>query len=607
VVLGYKDKMSKKIARVVFNLGVDKEFDYSVPEGVELEVGTRLWVEFSRKKKVGVVTELVNTSPRRKLNPIIEVLDNYPCLSKEHIEFAKRLKKDYPYSLGEIIFMMLPPFLKRKKKINSLSPALGGKKNNYEVVCIKDNNLLRRVEKYQKEIEAALNYHSVIICFPLLTSLHLVEKALKEKFLERIVVLHSYLKEREMFLNWQKLREGRKLVLGTKVSLFYYPLDLGLIVVEEENSPHYFHQEKPYYHLLDIVRLLSKFKNIRCILSTDYPTLSTYKLIKSQKVKLIEEKEKNRKKIEVLPLTGHSKSRFLNSLIIELIRKNLQEKKKILLLWRKKGFATLLRCHNCGYVYRCKRCSTFLRLTLERKSAECVWCGYRQNIPSLCEVCNTGYIKPYGLGIERLRANLKRIFPRIEISDLSNAKETTPIILANLWMADTYQLEKKGIDICFLLDADFLLSSLDFEATFNLYLYLKKLSWLVKDKVYVTTHSDTHYLWQTINKSWRSFYKKEASLRKELNLPPYGYFAKITLRAKNKNTLLTKAQNLYNKIKNEKLEIFGPLEDFPFKLRDKYRYCLIIKSKSKLILREAVEEAVQHYRSSSTKVALMMK
>jgi len=92
-----------------------------------------------------------------------------------------------------------------------------------------------------------------------------------------------------------------------------------------------------------------------------------------------------------------------------------------------------------------------------------------------------------------------------------------------------------------------------------------------------------------------------------LGYPPYGHLAKLTLRAKNKERLFKNTSALYDIIKDKGLEVFGPLKEVPFKLRDQYYYSLVIKEKKSALLRKALSEELGGIRSSSIKVAVVIQ
>ncbi|MCD6583781.1 MAG: hypothetical protein J7K71_03755 [Candidatus Omnitrophica bacterium] len=602
--------MKRRITKVVFNLRVDKEFDYYISKG-NVDVGFRVWVEFNRKRRVGLVTKVTSTSLVRNLKPILEVIDDFPTISKEHLKFAKLLKKHYPYSLGELLFMMVPPSLRRKKRISSesfLNSVFFRKERREKNICfIRGRNFLERVKLYREKIEEKLKEGSVILCVPTFEYVEIVKKFLDNHFSQELVILHSHQKSRTFLSSWVEARKGNKLILGMRGALFYYPLDLSCIILDEEASPYYFHPEKPYYHLFDIAYLLFKFKNIDFILGGDYPTLSTFKMMKERRISLKGE-ERKLKQIEVVRAKTFSYAKHktvINPLLKELLRKHAEEKKRILILYSRKGFASFIKCLKCGYIYICPKCFTPLRYSLREKRGECLWCSYKESLTSLCKVCNSGYITTSGVGIERLAYHLRQSFPEV---DLSYSEEVNHLVnLATYSILDSPSLIGKHIDVAFVLGSDCFLSRVDFEATLRLYIYLKKLAGLVKEKVYVLSENLEHYLWELVNKPWETFYTKEVHLRKEAQLPPYRHLAKITIRGKNRNRLLEKANQLYNLLKDSSLEVFGPVQEFPPRLRGKFYYSVIAKSKSKLILGKKVREVLEVFPKSSYKIGVSLR
>lgn len=605
--------MKSKIAKVVFNLGMDKSFDYLIPQGNSIRIGSRVWVEFNRKKRVGIVIKVVKSSKIKRLKPILEVLDRVPTLSKNNIEFAKALKKKYPYSLGELIFMMVPNMLRRRKRITEeyFFPVLADKVQQENMVfCIKNNNMLARFQEYKDKIGEALKLGSVIVCVPLISHLEYIKELCERNFSQKVVVFHSYQKKRDLLINWLESRKGKCLILGTRMALFYYPIDLCFIILEEENSPYYFQPEKPYYNLVEVAYLLSKFKKINLILSADYPSLYIFKMLREKKIALIEGKD-DTQPIEVLEAKSHfyKKSTYLiNPLLVELVRKNLEGKKRIFILYSREGFAPFLRCSTCGHIYSCPHCLNFLKFSSKEKQGICFRCNYREDISNLCRVCNTGYIKMYGIGIERLASQMRRHFPQLKISGIEEDDAEAQIILGKYTFLDTSLLSDNKFDVGFVLDSDYFLSRVDFEANLRLYIYIKRLSYLVNEKVYVFTESIPNYLWRSINKIWYNFYEQEVDARREAVLPPYQHFGKIILRGKNENRVLAKAYKLYNILSQEKMwEVFGPIHEVPFKLRGRFYYSIVIKCKSRFTLTEKIEHNIRRFRTGPTKIAIIVR
>jgi len=599
---------SNSIVKVVFSLGVNKDFDYLLPKDIDCQIGTRVLVEFGKLKKTGIVVSLHRHSKIKNLKPIIKVLDSSPCLSKESIDFARMISEQYMYPLGEIVFMMLPALLKGKSFLE-IAPSDNTDHNRPSTIEIsKATSFNDRYFLYKDRVNEALKVGSVLICVPLVTDIDKVLGCFPEEFLEKKVIISSRQTQTENLNNWNLSRSGKKLIVGTRTALLHYPPDLSLIIVEKEYNSSYLQGQMPYYHLLDLALLLSKFKKVPLILSSDYPCVDTYKRLK-EKEYTINEDNAQEKFVDVLDAGSfHSKRpSIFTPFIVELIRKRLSSGENILILWNKLKFSSILKCENCGHVCECLRCSSFLKLSLADGLAVCSLCGYKEEIPKICKVCNSGYIKPVGVGIERLEGIVKKFFPDFEVANAEKATPMTRIILSTPKIVNHYDELNLKVGSAFILDIDGMLSAIDYETTFNAFVYIKNVAKIVDEKIYVFTHNLKHYLWGQINEKWNCFYDKELLLRKQFKFPPYGILAKIIIRTKNKNNILKKAQSIYNALESKGLEVFGPLEETPFKLRDYYRYSVVAKSSDRKKLLNDFYEVLKKRKRDSCKIAVIIR
>ncbi len=594
------------IVRVVFNIGVNKEFDY-ITDSKENLTGKRVLVDFNRRKKIGIVVGYRKGRKRKNIKPLIEVLDEgVSTLSEEHITFAYLLQKRYPYSIGELLFLMVPPIL-RKRRILKMPLSSCKKKSSHRAkhIFVKSFSLRDRLNFYRGEIKKVIDSgSSVIFCVPSLSFLEWYRDFFRKEYPEKLVVIHSYQREKELFLNWKKAQSGGKLILGTRMAIFCFPKDLSLILIDEENSPYYFHPEKPFYHLQEVAFILSKLKRIRLILGGGLPTLSTFKMIKEKKLEVFDfsRSRGSFKIVNVKTIVTPKYKSGLNPLILEIFRKHWEEKKSIIVFFNKKGFASYISCIKCGYLYMCPRCSVPLRYLQEGKGF-CYLCGYTEKIPDICKECASGYIKLEGIGIERLEKYFKKTFPEIETSP--SVKER--ITFSTYGILDA-PLEDVKFDISMVIDADFFLSRPDFDVSLKLYNYLSKISYHTKEDVYIFTQNTDYYLWEKINESWFNVYEKELSLRKEAKLPPFYGIARITFRGKSKKILYKKAKMIYHFFDiKKKVEVFGPMENIPFKKREKFYYSVIVKSKNKYYLIECIKGFLNCFRRGTTKIAVSIE
>jgi primosomal protein N' (replication factor Y) len=559
------------VASVVLPIARDIEFDYLFYEKEKVFVGSRVLVDLSGRKAIGIVVAISPGSQVKRLKPISAILDDDPVLSERQIEFARELKKYYPYTLGEFVFMMLPALLKRSARI--IYAGAIGADVSFEAKrsFIQGADFLSRYALWKDAVRSALEKNaSVLVAFPQNTYLAAALPAMLKDFPD-LVVLYGEDDQKKFFANWQRSRK-KSLIVGTRMAFFNYPPDLGLIVVEDETNRSYFHEEKPFYHLADTARLLSEFKKIPLVLSSDFPSLTTYRgIIEGNTV--FSGTDAAPGMSEVIGKGEYTKARLIGPLLVELLRKAITAKKRIAVVWNKKGVAFMLRCDVCGHILTCDSCSGYLRP--QGQNSICPYCAKKYPSAYTCPQCHKGHIKPAGLGLERVAGLIKKNFPDVSIS-LADKNQKSQITLYTSAIISSLYAQKE-YDMGVILDADSFLGYTDFNATFEAFLYLKKLKSLFKDKLYVFTNHPAHHLFTGLAGDWRKFYDAELGLRKNLNLPPFARVVKIIFRFDNADILLKNVEALYNKISAEGFEIYGPFEENPFKLRGKFRYSLTVK------------------------------
>ncbi len=591
-----------RIAKVALPLGLTQEFDYLLGKDMNPSIGSRLLVDFRGKNQVGILTGIHSTTRIQKIKPVSNVLDSNPALSPENIKFAKKLSTYYPYEQSEFFFMMLPKYLCKPKKVSINVPAKQKLSEPHKKVFVKAENFKERYDYWHNFAQEKLKNGSVLVIFPQISLLTEAQKLIEKDF-SNVKIIHSYQNEKELFENWARTRE-KSLILGTRVALFYYPSDLALLIIEEENSPYYFQEEKPFYHLFDLAILLTETRNLDVIFSANYPSLYAYNLIKHKKIQLID-KGRERAEVKIVNI-GEYRRQLISPVLVQFLQKYLALGQRVVILWNKTGFGSYLACSSCGYIFHCSNCSGFLKLSLVKNKGICPYCGAERDISKTCDLCNSGYIRSSGVGLEKIELILRQIFPEVKIAEWDFRKPDTQIVLATSKILGALYTEEK-FDNGFLLDADYQMSRLDYDATFDTYLYIKNLSRMFKENFYVFTRNKNHYLFELINAEWTGIYEKELELRHELMLPPFGTVAKITLRAHNESNLIKRTNELFEKFKAENVNAHGPLKEQPYKLRGKFRYSVILKSKDGMELRKIVKKIITDFRTSHLQVAAVMR
>ena len=119
-------------------------------------------------------------------------------------------------------------------------------------------------------------------------------------------------------------------------------------------------------------------------------------------------------------------------------------------------------------------------------------------------------------------------------------------------------------------------------------------------KVIVQTFNPGHYAIMAVkNHDYLSFFKKESELRKQLGYPPFSYLACLRFQGNDQIATVNTARKLGEEIKailknwpkkGKDIQVLGPAESPLAKLKGKYRWQILIKSKGTELLHYLLKE-----------------
>lgn len=104
-----------RIARVVADIALDREFDYAVPDNLEATValGSRVSIPFGRSVRTGYVVGFPETAAHPSLKSILGVVDNKPFIDEKMIELTRWIGGYYCASVEQSIRTALPGAVRR--------------------------------------------------------------------------------------------------------------------------------------------------------------------------------------------------------------------------------------------------------------------------------------------------------------------------------------------------------------------------------------------------------------------------------------------------------------------------------------------------------------
>ena len=462
---------------------------------------------------------------------------------------------------------------------------------------------------YIKIIEYVLHFNKeVIVLVPEISLTPQIVSRFKKKFGNLIAILHSGLSAGEKYDEWRKIERGEvKIVIGARSAIFAPFKNLGLIVIDEEHSDSYKQENNPKYSTIDIALWRAKYHNCCVVLGSATPSIESYVRAKNNIYTLLEMKNRynnNFPDIHLINMRDSIKNgyKIISKELFDAINLRLERHEQTIILLNRRGYATNVTCHDCGYVVKCKYCDIPLTYHKSSNTLRCHYCGYALPLVKTCPVCKSKNIDYFGLGTQRLEEELNHMFKarivRMDV-DTTSKKGAHEKIIKD-FLEQKYdillgtQMIAKGLDfpnvtLVGVINGDATLNMPDFrsgERTFQLLNQIAGRSGRAtkKGEVYIQAFNTDHYSIVLATKNdYETFAKEELLIRKMLKYPPFYNLLIIKVLGKNEENVISECNKciayLNSNIK-ENVYILGPAPAYIPKINNIYYYQITLKYKN---------------------------
>ena len=613
----------------------------------KLKPGSIVLVPFGRKKEIGVIWD-----KQEKTNKIFKLKN---VLEKKSISLNENLIKFINwfsvYNLapkGMVLKMCLGDKSFFSKNSNFIDNTKIKKKNKFNLNseqkrCLDDINgfgnkfnvtLLQGVTGSGKTIvyfekikQNLMQGKQSLVLLPEIFLTNQFEQRFEDYFGFKPSIWHSKITKKNKKIIWQNIVNNKiKLVVGARSSLFLPFKKLGLIVVDEEHDSSYKQDEGLRYNARDMAISRASIEDIPIILATSIPSLETYNNVKNKKYNST--KLKKRYKNFLLPsaeivnlnLNKKNKNIWLDIKTLNLARKYLDSKQQVLFFLNRRGYAPFLICKKCGLKLVCPNCSIFLTFHKHLNKAMCHHCGHKSSIKQKCQKTDFNCeFQMYGPGVEKIFAELRQIFPdkviKILSSDFLNKKKETINLLKDIEnnkvniLVGT-QLISKGfnfpnLNCIVVVDADFSGMGFDLRSTeknIQLYNQLSGRAGRFSKKsliIYQTFNPSDKTLSDILENNPEKFLEEESYLRKEKKLPPFSRLIAFIVESNNEKESFLEAQKIKkNLLLLKDIEVMGPVTSPIFKIKNKYRTRLLLRSQSNVLVQKKISRILKNLNIS---------
>ena len=450
---------------------------------------------------------------------------------------------------------------------------------------------------------------AVILLVPEIALTPQMIQTFSSHFGNEVAVLHSSLSVGERYDEWKRVKSGRaRVVIGTRSAVFAPAPNLGLVIIDEEQEETYKSENIPRYNARDVAKYLCSRGNCLLLLGSATPDIVSMYGASTGRYAYFElntrYNEQELPAVEIVDMKRELRSGnagSISSVLRDELQKNIERGEQSILFINRRGANRLISCGECGFVYKCPRCSVSLTYHSSNNRLLCHYCGYSQRPDESCPDCG-GSLKYVGIGTQMVETELKELFPDSEVLRMdadtvapagSHEKlldrfrdEKIPIMVGTQMV--TKGLNFENVTLVGVISADQSLYAGDYRAgerTFSLITQVVGRSGRGQKPgraVIQTFTPDNETIVQAAAQDYLAFYRAEIEMRKLQHTPPFSELLSVTVSGMNEEHVYRACrlirQRLDGLVQRGSAEILGPAPLAVVKVNNRYRYRVMIYS-----------------------------
>lgn len=449
-----------------------------------------------------------------------------------------------------------------------------------------------------------------------------------QSWFSNIAVLHGNLTPSEKKLQYDKIKNKEaRVVIGARSAIFAPLTNLGLIILDEEQSTSYKQDSMPTYHAREIAILRANQWDCKVLLGSATPsfeskaralkgvygyvsltTRANHHLLPTCQIVNMREEY-----VEGVPLIS-------KTLDLE-IKKRLENKEKMILLQNRRGYSPYVSCRSCGYLFKCPHCEVSMSYHKKGDKFKCHYCNYEIQFDHICPKCHGNDFLFMGSGTQKIEEVLLKEYPQVKLLRMDN--DTTTIKHGHLKILKQFQeqdynillgtqMVAKGLDfpdvtLVGVIDSDITLAVADFRSNEFTFELLSQVAGRAgrgqkEGKVIIQTYNPDHYAIQFAAKhDYQNFFKHDMAFRHRRNYPPFSYLNALTLLCEKPENALLIADQIADYLKtNTDFELLGPSFPYIYKENLKYKVRILMKSKNQELMIQVLHQIVEQFKKELT-------
>ena len=430
---------------------------------------------------------------------------------------------------------------------------------------------------------------------------------------------HSDLGDARRRETWRAVAEGEaQVVVGARSALFLPFPRLGLIVVDEEHDGAYKQEDGVSYHARDMAVVRGRLGGFPVALASATPALETLANIQAGRYRRLHlpDRHAGASMPETIAIdlrrTPPARGAWISPPLVAALEETFAAGEQAMLYLNRRGYAPLTLCRSCGHRLQCLHCTAWM---VEHRAAGrllCHHCGHSIRLPPKCPACEAeDSFAACGPGVERVAEEAAARFPQIRMAVMTSDTCSGPHAAAEfvrqvsdheIDLLVGTQIVAKGyhfpmLTLVGVIDADLGLEGGDLRAGERTYQVLSQVSGRAgraerPGRVFLQTYQPNHPVIQALGNGDRDgFIAREADLRRDANMPPFGRLAALILSGPDSALLDAFAARLSKAAPRlDGFEVLGPAPAPMALLRGKHRRRFLVKAPRTLPLQATLRD-----------------
>lgn len=427
-------------------------------------------------------------------------------------------------------------------------------------------------------------------------------------FGNEVAVLHSSLSVGERYDEWKRVKAGKaRLVIGTRSAVFAPVEALGLIIIDEEQEETYKSENTPRYHARDVAKYRCARSGCLLLLGSATPDIVSMHSAVTGRYAFFEMQTRfNERELPAVQIVDMKRELrrgnggSISGVLRDELQKNIERGEQSILFINRRGANRLISCGECGYVYKCPRCSVSLTYHSSNRRLLCHYCGYSRRPDESCPDCG-GALRYIGVGTQMVESELKELFPdaavlRMDADSVAPVgsheklldrfrEENIPIMVGTQMV--TKGLNFENVTLVGVISADQSLYAGSYrsgERTFSLITQVVGRSGRGQKPgraVIQTLTPDNEIIVQASKQDYFAFFRAETELRRLQRTPPFSELLSVTVSGMDEEHVYRACRQIRQRLDallaaDGRAEILGPAPLAVVKVNNRYRYRVMI-------------------------------